>query len=164
MFSHPSSSSTSFTILSLSPRPPVWEAFRRCFRRLGIGEGTKNRADDSDSGLRRWRGRGAMEARVVAITSFVCFRLPVGCGLQGVAQFSSNRRKIPSQRAKRASQCGERHKMCHERQDTMSSPTSTSSRKRKADALESADDESSSPGRKLKVAATPSAHRAWPPS
>ena len=91
MFSHPSSSSTSFTILSLSPRPPVWEAFRRCFRRLGIGDGTKNRAD-SDSGLRRWRGRGAIEARVVAaITSlFVpsCRCACVAwCVFQGVAQF-----------------------------------------------------------------------------
>ena len=41
----------------------------------------------------------------------------------------------------------------------MSNPTSTtSSRKRKADALESADDGESSSGRKLKVATTPSAH------
>ena len=40
----------------------------------------------------------------------------------------------------------------------MSTPTSTSSRKRKADALEFADDAESPPGRKLKAAATPSAH------
>ena len=44
------------------------------------------------------------------------------------------------------------------RRDTMSTPTSTSSRKRKADALEFADDAESPPGRKLKAAATPSAH------
>ena len=40
----------------------------------------------------------------------------------------------------------------------MSNQTSTSSRKRKADALEFADDSRSSSGRKLKVATTPSAH------
>lgn len=42
MHTHPSSSSTSLTILSRSPR--CWEFFRLSLRRLGIAVGTKKRA------------------------------------------------------------------------------------------------------------------------
>ena len=99
--SHPSSSSTSFTILSFSPNGlgERRELFRRCFRRLGIAEGTKNRAD-SGSGRRRWRGRGAMEAGLWRCAAMNANDIAVS---RGSPSSAFKRRKIPSQRAKRKS-------------------------------------------------------------